>query len=132
VVPIGSTNREAIEMLSEDSSDMEAIVANNLIAGNTSVLDQVVDVDIENTSFMDLRFVNNTVTNAQPAGGVEVVVDTENGTSTHCMVFTGNTAVDVEFDVNASPSANNPGVSNFLDGVGVTSVAGGTCQQPDF
>jgi hypothetical protein len=122
---------------------MEAIVANNLIAGNTSVLDQVVDVDIENTSFMDLRFVNNTVTNAQPAGGVEVVVDTENGTSTHCMVFTGNTAVDVEFDVNASPSghrienfasiaANNPGVSNFLDGVGVTSVAGGTCQQPDF
>ena len=143
VVPIGSTNREAIEMLSEDSSDMEAIVANNLIAGNTSVLDQVVDIDVENTSFMDMRFVDNTVTNAQPAGGVEVVVDTENGTSTHCMVFTGNTAVDVEFDVNASPSghrienfasiaANNPGVTNFLDGAGVTDVAGGTCQQPDF
>jgi len=143
VVPIGSTNREAIEMLSEDSSDMEAVVANNLIAGNTSVLDQVVDIDIENTSFMDMRFVDNTVTNAQPAGGVEVVVDTENGTSTHCMVFTGNTAVDVEFDVNASPSghrienfasrvANNPGVSNFLDGAGVTDVAAGTCQQPDF
>ncbi|MBU1187519.1 MAG: tandem-95 repeat protein [Gammaproteobacteria bacterium] len=143
VVPIGSTNREAIEMLSEDSSDMEAIVTNNLIAGNTSVLDQVVDIDIENTSFMDMRFVDNTVTNAQPAGGVEVVVDTENGTSTHCMVFTGNTAVDVEFDVNASPSghrienfasrvANNPGVSNFLDGAGVTDVGAGTCQQPDF
>ncbi len=143
VTPIGTTNREAIEMLSEDSSDMEAIVMNNMVMGNTSTLDQVVDIDIENTSFMDMRFNNNTVANAQAAGGVEIVVDTESGTSNHCMQFLGNTAVDVEFDVNAAAMghrienfanrvANNPGVTNFIDGVGVTDVANNTCQVPDF
>jgi len=141
--PIGSTNREVIEMLSEDSSDMEAIVSNNMIMGNTSALDQVVDIDIENTSFMDMRFNGNTVANAQAAGGLEVVVDTENGTSNHCMQFLNNTAVDVEFDVNAAAGghriedfanvvANNPGVTNFIDGVGVTSVTNNSCQVPTF
>ena len=139
-IPIGSTNREAIEILSEDVSDMEIVIMNNAIAGNTS-FDQVVDIDTENTSFMDIHFINNTVTNADV--GREITVDTENGTSTHCMAFTGNTAVDVEFDVNASPNghqiedfgsiaANNPGVTNFIDGAGVTSVAANTCQLPDF
>jgi len=143
VVPIGSTNREAIEMKSENASDMEAEIMNNAIAGNTSALDQVVDIDTENTSFLDIHFIGNTVTNAQPAGGREIVVDTESGTSTHCMMFTGNTAVDVEFDVNASVNghqieefgsiaANNPGVTNFIDGAGVTPVPANTCQLPDF
>lgn len=138
--PIGLTDREAIEILSEDASDMEIDVINNNVIGNTSALDQVVDVDAENTSFMDMRFNNNTVSNVQAAGGFEITFDTENGTSTHCMEFTGNTAVDVEFDVNgthnvedfANIAANNPGVTNILDGVGVTNVAVGTCTHPSF
>lgn len=140
VVAIGQTDRETIEILSEDNSDMEAIISNNLITGNTGIFDEVVDIDTENTSFMDMIFTGNTVSNLQAAGGLEIVVDTENGTSTHCMRFINNTAAEVEFDVAglhniedfANITANNPGVGAFIDGVGVTNVAVNTCISPSF
>jgi VCBS repeat-containing protein len=137
ITPIGQTEREAIEILSEDASVMQADIINNMIAGNTN-LDQVVDIDTENTSVMNVRFNGNTVTNA--GTGTEIVVDTENGTSVHCMEFNGNTADAAEFDVNGNHqfedftnvTANNPGIGVVLDGAGVTNVPVATCSHPDF
>ncbi len=127
VTPIGQTDREAIEFLSEDNSRVRAIISNNMIHGNTSALDQVVDIDAENTSTLDLTFTGNTVTNVQGAGGREIAIDTENGTSNLCLEFTGNTAAEVEFNVNgtfryedfAGRAGANPGVGAFIGGGGV-------------
>lgn len=137
VTPIGQTDREAVEILTEDSSQARIEVSGNTIVGNTSALDQVVDIDVENTSMLDLTFTNNTVSNAGSGTDI-IVIDTEGGTL--CLAFTGNTAPSAEFDVNGTfevensgaLAANNPGVTSFIDGVGVANVLGGTCDQPDF
>lgn len=144
VTPIGSTGeRDALTILSEDTSNMQALVNNNMIAGNTSNLSQVVDIDVENTSTMNMTFTNNTVTNAS-GGTVDdpIVIDTEGGQTSPaglCLDFTGNTANSVELDVNgsfrvedfANLSTNNNGIT-IVDGAGVTNVASGTCTEPNF
>ncbi len=134
---IGRSEREAIEILSEESSIMRMIVDNNLVHGNAD-FNQIVDVDAENTSVMNISFTNNTVTNT--LFGPEIVVDTEDATSSLCMAFTGNTADEAEFDVNgsfrfedyANRATNNPGIITFIDGAGVTGVGPGTCVLPTF
>ena len=134
---IGRSEREAVEVLSEDNSIMAVVIDNNLVNGNAD-FDQIVDIDSENTSIMDISFTNNTVSNLLT--GPEIVVDTEGGLSSLCLAFTDNTAVEVEFDVDgvfqvenfANRVANNPGVTTFVDGVGVTDVGAGTCLLPTF
>ncbi len=134
---IGSSEREAIEILSEEMSTMAIIVDNNLVNGNAD-FNQIVDVDAENLSTLDISFTNNAVTNA--LSGPEIVVDTEDVSSSLCMAFTGNTADEAEFDVDgtfrvedyANRVTNNPGIITFIDGIGVTDIAPGTCVLPTF
>ena len=134
---IGHSEREAIEILSEENSTMAIIVENNLVHGNAD-FNQIVDVDAENLSTLDISFTSNAVTNV--LSGPEIVVDTEDVTSSLCMAFSGNTADEAEFDVDgtfrvedyANRVANNPGIITFIDGTGVTDVAAGTCVLPTF
>ncbi len=139
VTAIGMTNREAFELLSEDSSNMQIEVTNNTIRGNTSALDQVVDIDTENTSVMHIHFNDNSVSNL--GVGDHIVVSTENGTSTHCMQFTGNTAGNATFNENSASHSiedlpnivgNNPGIPTIVVAAGVTNTAINSCNSPDF
>jgi len=134
----GNGSREALNIIVEDGSGDESVNPEVLIHGNSLVTSAIstgeaIELDIEDTSSIELTVTNNNLTGGNQDEGF--TIETEDAGSTANVKFTGNTSADeIEFDEDAGTltitdrdalAADNPGVTgafSLVDTPGTTAA----------